>query len=192
MVNPLKIPFMLIKFFLINVFFFEVIISASAQEPILENPELFSTAEKSIKRKDYRKAEAYLYALIQRNSDQYKTDARLRKELNEALEGVRKEKIVLAGTEGNYDQDAFLGYSQRVLVVSNPNINFRSATYIDDGRFIKYTINRIGDQIWWLGSPLQGGRQTIMHGKISSNFIIGDWSYMPIYGSDKKMKSAEQ
>ncbi|HTE23667.1 hypothetical protein [Flavitalea sp.] len=166
-------------FFIVGIGLFYPIIKANSQEPILTNAALFREADKSLRDKNYRKAEVYLYALIQRNTEQYKMDQKLNWELNAALKTVRNNRDLIAGVGATHDQVSPLGYSYGQLVGGSAVNNFTAGTY-KDNLGVVYVINKIGSQVWWTSSN-ELSTPTIMHGKQIGNYIFAEWSYMPGY-----------
>ncbi|MDB5014173.1 MAG: hypothetical protein JWQ25_2375 [Daejeonella sp.] len=155
----------------------------AAQERIYLNSELFERAQRSFDLKKFRDAEVYIFALIQRNTEQYKSDKKLRDVLNEGLNRAREKKS-LPGSSGQTDDPGFFYYPKQMLADgASASVNFKSGTYTNStGQ--KYQINRIGNEIWWLSYFSYNKVYSVMKGKIIGNQIFGDWSFIPSVGKN--------
>lgn len=164
--------------------------SIAQTELILSDRDLVERANQYVDGKDFRKAEACLYALIQRNAEPYRTDQRFKAEINRALKEVRKNKAG-PGSSGKADDLGLLGYVKKALNEKDSEDQKKATTTVHvraskarsgvykDGKGVEYQINRAGNSVWWTTRDSKAQWPTILYGKISGNIIKGEWAFMP-------------
>lgn len=164
--------------------------SIAQTEPILSDHDLVESANRYVDSKDFRKAEACLYALIQRNAELYRTDQRFNAEINRALNEVRKNKGG-PGSSGKADGVESFWYVKKALnekdakdqkkVTTTVHVGASKTTsgVYKDNKGVEYQINRAGSSVWWTTNNLRTRWPSIMYGDVIGSNIVGKWAFMP-------------
>jgi len=160
--------------------FFWVSYVYAQQETVYTAKQLFSQAKRSLEKGDWRRAELLLFALIQKNSDQYLSDKAFRDDLDRGLRDAR-ERNRPAQSSGRSDEGPYLPYATQLLEGNESSVRFMSGVYKHEVNGDTYEITRIGSDVWWK-STSNPKWHSVMHGKIVGDEIQGQWTFIPWRG----------
>lgn len=160
-------------------------------QPIYSDYELLSNGTNYYNRSDYRNAEVFLFAYVQRNPAFYQTNSQLRREITAAIQDAHS-KATTAGADSKMD-----GITGSIKITPPPPVQVPGKTNIhldnipkynqeisngkytcDDGG--TYFITVTGNEVWWFGIAKDSSWSNVMNGYISGNILSGRWSDVPL------------
>jgi hypothetical protein len=174
--------------FIVSVFFFATI--SSGQE-IFSDDYLLNAGTTYYNNNNYRDAQLYLFAYIQRNTALYQSDSNFKSQIDAALQYAASHSS-LAGTGGTFiyippKRDANGNIISKPLTFKptlNSNISTSSNSNLNSGKYRcndggTYYIRVIKNEIWWYGQSGDSSWSNVMNGLITGDEIQGEWSDVP-------------
>jgi len=163
----------------------------SAQK-IYTDDGLWNTGYDAYSESKYDLAELYLFAYVQRNTEQYQSNVGFQNNLDSALDysiahsdmaGVQA-RVFMAMPIGH--NNPFLQKPELVKPVLNVSTASKKSALVlfsgmyrcNDGNI--YYIKMIKEEVWWYFHNVHNNYTGVMHGFISGNLIKGYWSSLPL------------
>jgi hypothetical protein len=171
----------------LTVFFFMGISNLTAQ--IYSDNQLLSIGRQNYEASNYRIAEMYLFAYVQRNPTAYQTNRQFKNEIDDALVySQNRNSGASVGGKNDGIEDAKVPTIPDVNkpAIGNNETNIPAKDFIsgkyncDDGGV--YYIRKEGNEVWWFGESSNQSWSNVMHGEIVGDIINAKWADVP-YGN---------
>ncbi|MDB5120930.1 MAG: hypothetical protein JWN56_2148 [Sphingobacteriales bacterium] len=163
------------------------------QVRLLSDNDLYNAGLRYYNDRNYRQAEVYLFALVQKSPDIYRSNTEFKNQIDRILKVTKNppkpgSNQATAETSAQMDEGPSLGTPLNNVFKNTGTVtaasNFVSGTYRDQIGYTYY-INKIGNKVWWVSADAQSRWGYTFSGKISGSMIEGEWAAFPVIPSSQ-------
>jgi len=164
--------------------------SASRAQTIYTDDDLLNTGTSYYNNNNYREAQVYLFAYVQRNTNTYQNDSQFKSNIDAALTyaGRHSDQGGARATFMKHFQRDAQGHIIQPPAEIKPAINaspapvsnmsLNSGVYdCDDGSL--YYVTVINNEVWCFGRSSDNNWTNVIHGFISGDEIAANWASVP-------------